>query len=113
MRKQEQEIINHYAENAFKEAAEYLVIARNNDGILDSKRLRTCSARVFDTKEYYFLKSYQTIVAFIKKDSGEIFDILRYNFGYTSTSSQHISKFIHDYTEYPWTNPRYTWREIK
>lgn len=76
------------------------------------KRLRSCSAYVFETENYYILKSYDTLVAAIEKHSHYCADVLRMVYGYTSTSAQHISKFFHDYTPYPWNNNKYTYREI-
>ena len=76
------------------------------------KRLRSCSAYVFETENFYILKSYNIFIAAIDKRSHFIVDVLRMVYGYTSTSAQHIAKFIHDYTPYPWTSNRYTYREI-
>ena len=65
-----------------------------------SKRLRNCKATVYayDTEKgrVYVLKSYNTIVAAIGA-SGRCYDFLRYVYGYTATSAQHISKFFKDY----------------
>lgn len=61
------------------------------------RRLRTCSAWVYETKNYYILKSYDTFVACIHKSSDILFDGLRIVYGYTSTSGQHIRKFSKDY----------------
>lgn len=68
------------------------------------KKLRSCSAEVApcvdpDTGEilYYALRSYRTIVAIIDCRTDTLYDFLRYVYGYTSTSAQHISKFAHDY----------------
>lgn len=65
-------------------------------------RLRTCSAWVYETKDYYFLRSYNTIVAFIDKITDTCYDVLRLEYGYTSTSAQHIAKFRHDYGNGKW-----------
>ncbi len=46
-------------------------------------RLRSCSASVGYTKGYYYLRSYNTIVALIDTGSREAFDILRTVYGYT------------------------------
>ena len=75
-------------------------------------RLLSCQAWVYESENYYFLRSYNTIVAFIDKETKTCFDILRYVYGYTATSAQHISKFWHDYTPYPWNSIHYAWREI-
>lgn len=60
-------------------------------------RLRNCSAEVFESENYIFLRSYNIMVAFIDKKDSVLYDVLRYVFGYTATSAQHISKFSHDY----------------
>lgn len=105
MKKQEQikinKMIEEEQEKAWKESHYY-----------DGKRLRYCNAFVFESENYYFLRSYNTIVAFINKKTKATYDILRLMYGYTSTSAQHISKFRHDYTPYPWNNPVYTWRYV-
>lgn len=60
---------------------------------------RRCSAQVGVTNdgEFTYLRSYRTIVCFIDNLTGEAFDVLRTVYGYTATSAQHISKFLHDY----------------
>ena len=84
------------------------------------KRLRSCSAEVapvIDAKTgellYYVLRSYRTIVAAIDVRTDTLYDFLRYVYGYTSTSAQHIAKFDHDYGNGKWgcTN-RLTYREV-
>ena len=65
--------------------------------ILSDNRLRICNANVVETHEYYILRSYSTIVAFIDKSTGVLYDVLRLVYGYTDTSAKHISKFDHDY----------------
>lgn len=57
------------------------------------------------------LCSYNTPVALIiRYPDGECIgvDMLRYEYGYTFTSAQHISKFFHDMG----VTIRYTWREV-
>ena len=84
------------------------------------KRLRSCSAEVApvidaETGEllYYVLRSYNTIVAAIDVSNDTLYDFLRYVYGYTATSAQHISKFNQDYGMGKWgcTN-RLTYREV-
>lgn len=69
-----------------------------------SRPLRSCSARVnyitnTETGEilYAVLTSYSTVVAIIYYATDTLYDFLRYVYGYTSTSAQHISKFSKDY----------------
>lgn len=80
-----------------------------------SARLRSCSATVYETPNYYLLRSYNTIVACIDKSTGICYDVLRYVFGYTSTSCQHINKFISDYSGARWRSEAtvYTFREVE
>lgn len=66
------------------------------------KRLRSCSAVVFETENYYILKSYFTPIAVIAKSTDTLYDVLRYVYGYTLTSAQHISKFEKDYSRGKW-----------
>lgn len=66
------------------------------------KRLRTCKAVVVETENYYILQSYRTTVAVIDKSTDTLYDVLRYVYGYTSTSAQHISKFEKDYCRGKW-----------
>lgn len=77
------------------------------------KRLRTCSAVVFETEHYYILQSYRTPVAVIAKSTDTLYDVLRYVYWYTSTSAQHISKFEKDYCRGMWNcEMRLTYRGI-
>ena len=73
------------------------------------KPLRSCSAEVApavdnETGEvlYYVLRSYRTIVAIIDIKTDTLYDFLRYVYGYTSTSAQHIAKFSKDYGMGKW-----------
>ena len=75
----------------------------------DFKRLRSCSAEVAPVMDaetgelmYYILRSYRTIVAAIDVRTDTLYDFLRYVYGYTSTSAQHISKFSKDYGMGKW-----------
>ena len=65
-------------------------------------RLRTCKAVVVETENYYILQSYRTTVAVIDKRTDTLYDVLRYVYGYTATSAQHISKFEKDYCRGKW-----------
>ena len=87
-------VLNEY-ENMRKQGMQYI------------GKLRSCKAEVWATDDYYVLRSYSTIVAIIDSD-GRLFDFLRYVYGYTATSAQHISKFAHDYN----ATIRYTYRDV-
>lgn len=71
-------------------------------------RLRRCNAYVSRIGKWFVLTSYSTIVAIMDSDTHVLYDVLRYRYGYTATSAQHIAKFGHDYI----VEERYTWREI-
>ena len=96
MRKNEQLNINAICIKALVKAEQQLGTEYN------VYRLRNCTATVLETEDYYFLKSYNTVIAFIEKESDTLYDVLRYVYGYTSTSAQHIAKFNHDYCQGKW-----------
>lgn len=76
-------------------------------------RLRTCQAWVYETKHFYILRSYNTFIACISKKTDVIYDNLRREYGYTSTSAQHVSKFRKDFSTSKWgCETRYTYRYI-
>ena len=105
MKKEEQRKENSVVLEEFK-ALEYALPVFQFLGNIEFKRLRSCNAKVGVFQDYTILVSYCTIVAFIKDNI--LYDVLRYNYGYTVTSAQHIAKFAHDYE----VNERYTWREL-
>ena len=61
------------------------------------KQLRSCSADVARIGSLIVLRSYATIIACIDTRTDTLYDFLRYVYGYTSTSAQHIAKFSKDY----------------
>lgn len=63
---------------------------------------RNCNASVAETKHFYILRSYSTIVAVIDKRTGILYDFLRLAYGYSSTSAQHIAKFSKEYGRGYW-----------
>ena len=56
-------------------------------------RLDSCTAWVYENDRYYVLQSYNTLIAFIDKETNTLYDVLRYVYGYTATSAKHIAKF--------------------
>ena len=96
MRKEEQYAINRECLEAITECN------ANKGNFITSKRLRNCSAVVLEYENYYILQSYDTLIAFIDKATDTLYDVLRYVYGFTSTSAQHISKFKHDYGADKW-----------
>ena len=99
MKKEMQIAINSKVEAIFEEAMNEKTIF----GIISKpKKLRSCKATVYETANYYFLYSYNTIVAVIEKSTDTVYDFLRMVYGYTPTSAQHIAKFRHDYGAGKW-----------
>ena len=92
----------------------------SNNYALNWRKLRSCSAEVApiidaETGEliYYVLRSYRTVVAAIDVRTDTLYDFLRYVYGYTATSAQHIAKFDHDYGMGKWgCANRVTYREV-
>lgn len=92
----------------------------SNNYALNWRKLRSCSAEVAtiidaETGElvYYVLRSYRTVVAAIDVRTDTMYDFLRYVYGYTSTSAQHIAKFDKDYGRGKWgCANRVTYREV-
>ena len=105
MRREEQERENRQALNIWYAAG----IEYNNERPTKSKRLRTMSARVYETTNYYILKSYNTFIACINKNTKTCSDVLRNVYGYTPTSAKHISAFDSDFG----ATKRVTWRATK
>lgn len=107
MNKELQRNINDWCMNALDNASHEFI--EGNYNYLG--RLRSCSAWVYETDTYYILRSYNTMyVAITDKRTGQCYDLLRYVYGYTSTSAQHVAKFWHDYSNSKIY--RYTYRDI-
>ena len=98
-----QKLINAEAEAMYERATEEWYTT--DDEIIE--RLRTCTAWVIETKNWYILRSYNTIIGCINKETKIGYDLLRYVYGFTSTSSQHMAKFLSDYGD---RRKVYTWR---
>ncbi len=90
MKKSEQETINRLCEVAIED---YNTYVNEHDFKFEWMRLDYCTAWTADIGEYEVLKSYNTIIAFIHKPTGVMYDVLRYVYGYTPTSAKHIAKF--------------------
>ena len=103
MTKQEQKQIN---DAVIKKLDEFTASSKT---LLSTKTLRCCKAVVYEMVDdatgeiIYALKSYDTVVALIYGNC--IYDFLRFTYGYTATSAQHIAKFTRDYIDmfYPET----------
>lgn len=101
MKREKQMEINRIAMEIFDAAILELNNAYSTRGV-EWKRLRSCTAEVAETENYYILRSYNTLVACIEKSTDTLADVLRIVYGYTSTSGQHIAKFRHDYGAGKW-----------
>lgn len=78
-------------------------------GFTEWRKFRYCSAETScNWYGIHLLKSYNTIVAAYDEETGVGYDFLRFTYGYTPTSAQHISKFFKIYQ--PTTI--YTWRRL-
>lgn len=95
-KRENQALCNQICKEVYEDAMEEL----NSTCVF--KRLRTCSAVVYETENYYILQSYRTPIAVISKSTDTLYDVLRYVYGYTSTSAHHISKFSQDYGKGKW-----------
>lgn len=80
------------------------------ESLIECTQLRTCKAKVYIFPSQIFLMSYNTIVAIIDRKGRVLIDILRYIYGYSATSAQHIAKFRCDYSNY--FDTYYTWKEV-
>ena len=109
----------YYSNSEIEEAARRVdTLVNIQRDRLEWKRLRSCNARVARVedveqgKAYWVLVSYSTIVAVIDTATDSLLDFLRWSYGYTATSAQHIAKFSHDYGAGKWgCEHRFTWME--
>lgn len=93
MKKSEQEKINEKCKEMTKMCMDEI---STQGGLYGWSRLRSCQAQYAQTRRFVVLQSYGTLVAFIDKNTDTLYDILRWVYGYTATSAQHIAKFNHD-----------------
>lgn len=93
MKREEQIAINEKAYSIFNSAIEEW----HKDGESKRVKLNHCQAEVIWTIHYEILCSYNTIIACIEKSSGTLVDVLRTEYGFTTTSAQHIAKFSRQY----------------
>lgn len=104
MKKEKQEYINSICTYVYKKAMEEY----ESHNYINCGQLRSCSAEVLETENYFLLRSYNTIVGVMSKRTRELIDVLRFVYGYTAKSAQHITKFGNDYNE----TKRYTYRNV-
>lgn len=98
MKKADQQRINTEVISAFEQFnnSNFYPYANN----VKKYPLRSCNAIVYCNNRYAVLRSYNAIVAIIDYLNNSNYDFLRYVYGYTATSAQHISKFFNDYGKY-------------
>lgn len=62
--------------------------------VISRERLNYCKAFILELdNKCLALTSYGTLVAVFDRQTGFFYDVLRYTYGYTSTSARHIAKF--------------------
>ena len=61
---------------------------------VNTAKLFNCTAGIIYGDCGIWLRSYKTVIAFIPYDEKTCYDFLRYVYGYTATSAQHIRKFM-------------------
>lgn len=86
--------------NEVKEVYKDLIACIDHFGSKKVGRLRSCNAVVYKTNGYTYLESYGTKIACIGDADNTTYDFLRYAYGYTATSAQHITKFSRDYNSF-------------
>ncbi len=94
MKKQEQYSINHIVMIHRNKAIEEYLMVKPWETVSEYPRLYSCNARIISLPRYTLLLSYSTIIACYCKSTNTVYDLLRYDFKYTTTSNQHITKFI-------------------
>lgn len=104
-RKEIQKQENMLVEEAWKKARQSYI--SYNELIGEKYRLNNCKAWICSYDGYMFLISYDTLVVFIDC-SGNLYDVLRLVYGYTSTITKHISKFRNTFRHVS----EHTWREV-
>lgn len=112
MKKCEQQEINFQVEDFVRSIGRGDII---ETGIME-ERLRKCAAtvKVYMHKDtgviVFLLCSFGTIVAAFDTDNRVCYDFLRYVYGYTARSAEHIRKFKSDYCDYK--TKTMMWREV-
>lgn len=104
-KKDMQKLENQLVENAWEKAKKVWYNAPKR--LEEFERLNYCQAKTYQTSGYSFLISYNTIVAFVD-DSGNLYDVLRLVYGYTATSTMHITRFKNKFRNVS----EHTWREV-
>ena len=102
MKRQYQELENSICYDVFNAAITELKTSPNSAN--NPKRLRNCNALVYETKNYFILQSYKTIIAAIRKNDNTCVNCMRGEYDFKannckgSTSTQQFYKFVRDYS---------------
>lgn len=104
-KKEIQKLENEMVERAWDKSQK--VWANASKELDEVERLDYCQAWTYQTRGYSFLVSCETIVAFID-DRGNMYDVLRLVYEYTSTHAKHIAKFRNKFRHVS----EHTWREV-
>lgn len=88
MGKAEQQAINTHIVPIWEEA-----LASPPTDYFYVTRLNKSQACIYQKGNLVLLLSYDTFVALYNIDKNTVYDMLRYEYGFTGTSAQHISKF--------------------
>ena len=108
MKKKEQLLINQTVKERWDETMN--AIASREVSYRKTEKLYSCTAQIeFYDSGFCVLRSYDTLIALYDMETETIYDALRYVYGFTSTSAQHVAKFRN------WLRERYRlgWDEIK
>lgn len=91
MKKHEQEFINQTVKEKWDETM--TAIAESRTMYRKTMPLYHFTAEIDFYGQFAVLRSYDTLIAVYYPDTDTIYDALRYVYGFTSTSAQHIAKF--------------------
>ena len=102
MKKQHRELENSICYDVFNAAI--IELNRDSKARNNAKRLRSCNAFVYETKNFYILQSYKTLIAAIRKSDNTCVNCMRGEYDFKannctgSTSTQQFYKFVYDYS---------------
>lgn len=95
---------------------EYYAEQCKNGTVTKGKRLRSCSARVYETENFFLLQSYSTMIAAIRKRDWVCVNVMRHEYDFSdctgATSTQHFYKFVKDYVPCVKLVTIYTYMEV-
>ena len=101
MKKEYQKLENEVCYDVFNAAITELWA--NPSAANNPKRLRNCNALVYETKNFFMLQSYDTLIAAIRKSDNTCVNCMRGEYDFEAnncsgtTSTRQFYKFIRDY----------------